>query len=113
MDNNSMDIDIPQDDKNIINNTSENVDNAIISETDNGQKKTEDEFDDDNMDLNADDINFLMSPQPEKSSNLSIENSKSTNLDFNSISNSNSNSNLFSTQSSLSQTKSYNSTNSR
>lgn len=83
---NSMDIDVPSQDtlKNV---TPEIVDNVNI--TDNTEKPEQpdddDEFDDDNMDflndMNEEEIQTIMSPQPQQTINLS-SNVTATNLNF-------------------------------
>ncbi|ORX58577.1 prim-pol domain-containing protein [Piromyces finnis] len=103
---NSMDVDEVEIQDALIKDATEDVNNLNISEN-TEQLKDDDEFGDDNLDdidIDEDDIKFLMSPQPGKTMKMSTQ-SNSTNLNFNSTQNSiiNSNTRVTSINSSVSQ----------
>jgi len=89
-----MEIDNIQDNENLIRNNTNDVSNSDKNNDNNKidveEDDSEDEFGD--IDLNEDEINFLMSPQSQKSNNFTMETGTPTKLNFNSTSNSVSNS---------------------
>ena len=94
MDTDAMEIDNIQDNENLIRNNTNDVSNSDKNNDNNKidveEDDSEDEFGD--IDLNEDEINFLMSPQSQKSNNFTMETGTPTKLNFNSTSNSVSNS---------------------